>query len=275
MFTHYLITRFNIKVAHYGPERMNSPEMDLEWLSIRLELFLKYCAPSVLEQSNKQFLWLIYLDPETPKTIQEKLDFLKAEMKMEFRYVADYPMMMNDILQMIKSVSTPYVITSRLDNDDIISKYFIQDVQAAFKPQHQLIINFTKGFEYSFLINVLIKWNVRYKNQFISLIEDRNAPDVQSIYGFPHWRPPVKSTIVNITGKPYWIHVKHELNHSGSVISGIPCFLKPAALKVFPETVRKIQVSMIQTFKYSLQWFPQMVKRRLKFKKCRHRRSSV
>ena len=74
MFIHYLITRVNIRVSAYGPEKMDSPAMDDAWLNDRIELFLRFCIPSVLEQTSKNLTWLIYFDPATPSFVFEKLN---------------------------------------------------------------------------------------------------------------------------------------------------------------------------------------------------------
>src|SRR5687768_2976076 len=128
MFTHYLITRFNIRVSDRGPEHMNSPEMDLNWLTDRLHLFLKYCVPSVLEQVNKNFTWLIYLDHHTPRSILDQINFLcESAISTELIFIDDYSNLLKDLKEKIKQANSPYVITSRLDNDDIISRSFIND----------------------------------------------------------------------------------------------------------------------------------------------------
>lgn len=269
MFTHYLITRFNIQVSNQGPETMDSPDMNLEWLTERLQLFIKYCAPSVLEQTNFNFTWIIYFHPDTPSTILKQLDLPSANFTTEIAFTKDYSSMMEDIVAKIKSATSPFVITSRLDNDDIIGRYFIRDIQNAFSPKHSTIINFTTGFEYSFLDGVLKKWNTRFNNQFTSIIEKKDDPEIHSIYGFPHWRLPQNATVINLDGQSSWMYLRHNLNYSGSVITGIPVFLKSKELQMFPASVREIPTSLINTLNYTVKWLPQVLRRRIKarFKK--------
>ena len=267
MYTHYLITRFNVKVTHFGPESMDSPPMDPSWLSKRLNLFIKYCAPSVLAQTNKNFKWLIYFDPDTSTSVLDKINFLKkSEIDTEFIFTANFAAMLEDLVQKIKKASTPFVINTRLDNDDVISNVFINDIQNAAHPQHNLIINFTRGFEYNILNRILTKWNERFQNQFISIIESRDASDIKSIYGFPHWRPPANATILNIYDKPYWIYLGHALNYSRLAIAGIPLFIKPEELKLFPANEGSIRISVLNTMKYAISWLPRVIRRRLKSK---------
>src|SRR5688500_283747 len=265
MFTHYLITRFNIRVSDRGPEHMHSPEMDLKWLTERLHLFLQYCVPSVLEQVNKNFTWLIYLDRHTPVSILKQINFLnESEVSTEIIFIDDYDNLVQDLVRKIKQANSPYVITSRLDNDDSISRSFINDIQRAFRPLNGMIINFPKGYEYNIQQRVFTKWNRRFKNQFMSLIESCDADDVQSVYGFPHWKVPPTSSIVNIEQKPNWIYLGHHLNYSNLPITGIPLFVKPGELKLFPQAIRQAPISISNTLKYTLTWLPRVMKRRWK-----------
>lgn len=267
MFTHYLITRFNIKVSNFGPERMDSPPMTEDWLNDRLKLFLTYTVPSALAQTTTNFRWLIYFDPDTPRSILGKVQFLlNGPVPVEIVFVNDYQAMLDDLVTRARNMPTSYIMTSRMDNDDMISCHFIQKVQEAFVPQHDTIINLNAGFEYSMEDQVLKKWNTRFKNQFITLIEKTDNTNLQSVYGFPHWRLPAGAHVINIPGKPYWIYLRHELNYSEGKITGIPVFVKPASLDDFPVSVSKLHLSSTHTFHYALRWFPKMLKRRLGIK---------
>jgi len=127
-----------------------------------------------------------------------------------------------------------------------------------------MMINFTAGFEYSILDCVLRKWNLRFNNPFSSLIEDKDSPSILSIYGFAHWQIPRSVQMVNVRGDSYWMYLRHELNYSGSVYTGIPIFFKLKQLDMFPDSVRSIPISWKNTINYSFGWFPKMIKRRSK-----------
>lgn len=264
-FTHLLITRFNIRVAGYGPERMESPSMTEEWLEERFSLFTRFCAPSVVAQTEKNFIWLWYLAPETPVGfIQRITSFPLASVEVDIRYVRDYSDMLHDTQQYIRRLHTPFVITTRLDNDDIISQDFIARVQSSFLPQERTIINFLAGYEYGSRDHVLKRWNVRYMNQFISLIESTQAVDLLTIYQFPHWKIPARANIVNIGGSPYWIYLRHALNYSEQKINAIPVFRKSSPLARFPAFRADVPISFLHTLRYAIAWFPHMVTRRIR-----------
>lgn len=264
MFLHFLITRFNIRITGYGPERMTSHHADEEWLRERLFFFKTYCVPAVISQSNKDFKWLIYFDSLTPIPILDEVIQLKANIpNVEIILTDHYDDFITDIKLKINTVPEPFVISSRLDNDDLISTTFIQSVQNAFVPVHNTILNFNAGYELSLSKNVLRRWNNSYHNQFTSIIENTKETNLFTIYGFPHWRPPASSHTINIITKPQWIYLIHGNNYSEPPGKGIPVFFKPN-LSVFPEVIRKNKLSMLHTFRYAAKWFPTVVMRRMK-----------
>ncbi|HUR31639.1 MAG TPA: glycosyltransferase [Saprospiraceae bacterium] len=259
MFIHFLITRFNIKISGFGPERMTSPFMTEEWLTQRLDLFLTYCVPSVLEQTNKNFTWLVYFDRSTPGFILEKVSFLKNKSPdVRIILVDDYDEMLLDIRAKIKSSQKPFVITSRLDNDDIISNEYIERIQHNFSPVHNTIFNFKSGLEFSIRKNVMKKWNNRPHNQFISLVEDVGRLSTGSIYSFAHWKAPLIGHIINIEGEPFWIYIGHENNYSEQKVRALPVFT-PKNLTMFPKIIRQAKLSWINTLIYTIKWIPDIM----------------
>ncbi len=259
MFIHFLITRFNIRITGAGPERMTSPEMPEDWLNQRMNLFLTFCVPSVLEQTNKEFTWIIYFDRSTPPSILAQLSFLKNKSpEIQIAFADDYQVMLRDISSRVKSAASPFVITSRLDNDDLISRTFIEIVQQSFLPEHNRIINFNSGYEYSTWDHVMKKWNNRPHNQFISLIEDVTKLSTGSIYSFPHWKAPQIGQVMNIAGQPHWMYLRHENNYSGQAVRAIPVFSKKN-LDMFPEVIREAKLSFLHTMIYTIRWMPVII----------------
>lgn len=261
MYTHFLITRFNIKVSGLGPEGLDSSLVDEHWFEQRMKLFEMNCAPSVLRQTQINFTWLIYVDPSTDLG---RFTMLKdSPVTIELVFADDFPAMKKDIISRIRAASSPYVITSRMDNDDVISDMYIQTIQDAFQPKDKLIINLNSGFDYHSQLHLLTKWNKRFRNGFMSLIEASNAATIYSVYGFPHWKPPVEATVHNCEGPPYWIYWRHGINYSDQEKKGIPVFFKPD-MAAFPPAVQAISISFKNATRYFLEWLPSMIKRRLR-----------
>jgi len=261
MFTHYLVTRFNIKVSGTGPEVLDSSIADHDWFQARMKLFKLFCAPSVLKQTCTTFKWLIYFNPATSL---EEIAYLKDDrIPVEFIFTEDFNSMVQDIAAKIKEAPTTYVICSRIDSDDAISSIYIEAIQNAFVPIDKTIINLNSGYIYESNNRLLTRWNQRFNNQFISLIEDKNSARIYTIYGFPHWKPPLEAHMVNIQGPPYWIYWRHSDNFSDQKRTGIPIFIKNG-LSAYPLAVRKIPISWKTTVAYACHWFPRMFRRRLK-----------
>jgi len=262
MFTHYLVTRFNIKISEQGPERINPPDLDDQWLSDRFDLFMSYCLPSVLAQKNKNFTWLIYFDENTPSAYLDQFAFLKSlSFRVEIILVDHFTKMITHLARTIQNAENNFIISSRLDNDDAISDQFIEQIQIAFLPRHHAVINFTSGYVLDLQLRVFTKWRNKLTNQFSSIIEDKTASDILTIYGFPHWKHPPNATTLNVDSEPCWIEIIHKNNNRGRSLMGIPVYI-PKYLNSFPEEIRNLAISYIQTAAYTFTWFPKVIFRR-------------
>ena len=63
-YNHFIITRFNLKFPDVTGGK-NTSVIGVpanEWLANRTDLFMKYCLPSVLNQTSVNFKWLLYFD---------------------------------------------------------------------------------------------------------------------------------------------------------------------------------------------------------------------
>jgi hypothetical protein len=65
-FSHVLITRFNIRVPCGERPTAEWKPPSKEWMLHRLDLFERYCLPSVASQSVQNFHWILLVDPNTP-----------------------------------------------------------------------------------------------------------------------------------------------------------------------------------------------------------------
>jgi hypothetical protein len=171
-FSHFILTRFNQGVY----DRKDSAK----WMTDRLKLFEK-TKKSVLSQSGK-FQWVIAFDDRTPEEVIEKV-CSDPRMISTHRDVRDY-------FEGVK-IDTDFVITSRLDNDDIYLPGAVLAIQKAFQPQvyvidmeylqHDIIKDekYTSG-------NKLKKEKTRIQNNgpFLSLCEPSDY--VRTCYCRPH-----------------------------------------------------------------------------------------
>ncbi len=222
-FTHYLITRFNVPVKNWDKDKAGKPVLDAAWMQERLVLFQKYCAPTIRQQRCNDFVWLVYCDLLTGakdlETIRQEVNRFS---NTQVRLVADFPALLDDLKGLLADAPAPYVITSRVDNDDGLGPDFIKDVQDHFVARDKHIINFTKGVLYDVHRLVLTEIRNSRFNHYGSLIEQRVADQpLTTVVGYPHGRPPEGSTVTDVDSRFAWLKIIHERNMS-SRTNGVP-----------------------------------------------------
>jgi len=121
-FKHVILTRYN-----WDNENGNFYAMEnaKEWMDQRYELF-KATRDSVLSQ-NVDFEWILSFDPETPKSYVTKV--CKKNMTPVFYDIREHKYNYNE----------PWLITTRLDNDDILLRNALKAVQYAFEEKLMMI----------------------------------------------------------------------------------------------------------------------------------------
>ena len=81
---HYLLTRFNLPL--WNKDKRGLATRDEAWLEDRFRLFEQYTLPSVLQQSCKDFTWVVLFDGDTPPVYRERVKGW-AERCENFKYV--------------------------------------------------------------------------------------------------------------------------------------------------------------------------------------------
>ena len=126
-FTHFILTRFNSMLM---PDGMLYDDINKanKWMDERMELF-RACRDSVLSQEG-DFQWVISLDNRTPNRYLQEI-FTDERMRMVH---CDFRDTFSDV-----EISTPWVITSRLDCDDQYKPGAIKAIQSKFEPKLKVI----------------------------------------------------------------------------------------------------------------------------------------
>ncbi|GGF17097.1 glycosyltransferase [Flavobacterium limi] len=210
MFEHYLITRFNLKNPNWDVTKNNEELLTDEWMEDRMWLFENFCLPSVKAQSNKNFTWLLYLDTTTAEKYKTKItDLTSATENIKLFFING----MNEFYPEIQKATTsekPYLITTRIDNDDVISKYFIDEVQKKFASQDFLAIDVIKGYSLQIKPIYILGKKEHVFNPFISLIEKNENPKTVWFNDHTQWKK--ESRIIQVTDKRLWMSIIHEKN---------------------------------------------------------------
>lgn len=222
-YTHLILTRFNVKVD-YSPSEIG---LNSEWLEHRFKLFERYCYPSVYQQTNQNFHWLVFFDIETPIPFKQKIkryseweNFTPIYIKDKFNVLVSREYASHYIDQ-----GCLYLITSRLDNDDSLYKDYIEILQNTFNYQSKLFIIFPTGY----VFNHAKLYRFKYPNNpFLNLIEERTSLDkhaFQTVLSQKHTEPDKTVNIKRIETKPGWLQTVHDKNVSNRV-RGIRCSIK-------------------------------------------------
>ncbi len=228
-FTHYLVTRFNVPVERWQRDKSGQATLDDAWFDHRLDLFSTYCLPSVMHQTEQHFQWLIYCDHNISPSQLLKLSKLIADVnRFTIRMADSLENMLDDLRQLISQSGTPYVITSRLDNDDAIAVDYVHDVQLRFEEKDKLLLHFDDGIAYDCIDRVATRMQTKVHNTFTSLIERAaEANDMVTVYGFHHTEIPSSIRIVHIPAGEHWLKVIHDRNLR-SRLAGVPVKHIPA-----------------------------------------------
>ena len=114
-------TRFNVNFKHLN-NHLSNKHLDDDWLNYRLNIFLKYCAPSVLGQDRGDFYWIISFDKNTKDSFIKKITNLDNRIKgIKIK---------NQEQEFLKDLEKKYknFIFTRIDSDDCFRKNFLNNI---------------------------------------------------------------------------------------------------------------------------------------------------
>lgn len=206
---HVFLTRFNLPSA--GVEsRIRQQD---EWLPRRVELFERFCVPSIRSQSNQNFSWLIYFDPQSPSWLRERTVRYAADGLCTpiFRESVDRDQLLSDIRSGIES-ERPVLITTNLDNDDGLATDFVERLQSVRTPHSRAAVYLANG-----LIRNPEALYLRRdrRNAFCSVRE--SAIDPVTCWSDWHNLLGRSMPVVELGGSPAWLQVVHGENVSNRV----------------------------------------------------------
>jgi hypothetical protein len=208
-FTHLVLTRFNTAVG-YAP---SARRLDSSWLRTRLAYFERYCLPSMAAQRGASFQWIVFCDAKSPEWFREKMASFEPLLKPT--YVDGWLTDEGIARSLADMVSTPYLITTRLDNDDALASGHLAIVQSEFREQEREFIEFPVGIQ-SFrghLYNVY--W---HSNPFLSLIESvQKSKRFTTVCCVRHDWVRGAGKIRTLVRSPQWLQLIHGENIGNSL----------------------------------------------------------
>lgn len=219
---HYIITRFNLKKKDWVSDKNNNEILSEDWLSDRFRLFFDYCLPSVKNQKNQNFKWLVYFDEDTPLKYRNIIKNIEEEYaNFSPRFIAGAEIfddsIVNDVLDDFNQydVTTPYILTTRIDNDDALHIDFIETIQSLADNKNNLIIDLRAGVE-AIVRGKYIETRKKISNYnpFISVIF--NSKSYISIFSKNHvdW---ISCGETKVSNDIRWMQIIHTRNKHNKI----------------------------------------------------------
>jgi hypothetical protein len=211
MFKHFLITRFNLKKTDWKTNKKNKAILTDEWHRNRFKLFTDYCFPSVASQTNKNFDWIVFFDTSTTEEFREIVSSLQKELP-NFKpfYIDGMDQFLPATQNYIKEFNEEYIISTGIDNDDCISKLFIDEIQKRFAQQEFMALDFIDGYTIQTQSEIKIGKKLHQYNPFISLFERNKDPKTIRDRSHRNWKK--EKNVKQIRGIKIWSSVIHHEN---------------------------------------------------------------
>lgn len=217
-FKHILITRFNLP-KRWDSDKNGKSILDTIWLKNRFKLFENFCLPSIIGQTSTNFEWWVYFDVETESTYKKLIEKIESKHSLfKAKYEKSYDDFIDNMPIEIHDYSIrenlDWIITTRLDNDDMLAKDTIAILQNNINFKNDILLEIPWG--YNLELNSKPKPKLRKLklelNPFISYVEKVEKERlIKSIYFYEHteWRD-VERVIV--TNRTQWVQVIHDKN---------------------------------------------------------------
>jgi Putative rhamnosyl transferase len=215
-FTHLVLTRFNTAIG-YAP---SAKRLEKDWLTARLALFEQYCLPSVAGQQDAEFRWLIFFDAASPAWFKAKISALQPLVTPVYvEGQASDAVLRRHVIE-TGLVSSRYLLTTRLDNDDAIARSHLQLVQRAFSGQAREFVTFPCGLQ-SFRGHLYqVNWP---SNPFLSLIEAVDSKEnITTVFCIAHDHLHKAGLVQRVKSPPQWLQVLHTANLANELRGGWP-----------------------------------------------------
>jgi hypothetical protein len=213
-----LITRYNIPVNFGAP---SVDPLDKSWLAHRKILFLSFCLPSVVGQTDENFDWYLGFHPKTTIDFSDQLP-QNANIILSGGG--------NDFLDQIrdKYLANEFIASARLDNDDSLAKDFVEKTKSFgkfYQKNHESLgdryaLNWRTGCERDIRQRTLYKRDFA-ASSFVCLFEKKELGSRPlTVNNFHHVHISKDVPVANLpTTNPMWMINIHDRN-VGNVLKG-------------------------------------------------------
>ncbi|MBR9800676.1 hypothetical protein GYB59_02785 [bacterium] len=206
-FLQVLVTRFNVGVV------------DEKWLRHRFDFFERFTLPSVREQSERRFQWVLQGDGGTPVVWKNRLESLiKDDSRFSVvwskqsgkRTLGLLPETKEHIVSLCGSET--HLVTSRCDSDDALGIHFMRRIREAILPVSEPeFLDFPLGRQWG---DGKTRHYYRPRNAFQTLVEPLNSSVLPEMaYCINHVQSDKRFPVRELEADtPMWLQVCHDLN---------------------------------------------------------------
>ncbi len=206
---HVILTRFNLP-SEGAESTVRAKE---GWLRTRVELFERYCLPSVKNQTVRSFHWVIYFDPQSPDWLKARIHELARDSTFTpiYRTSVNHTELMTD-LRAVTGSKAPRLLTTNLDNDDGLASDFVARLQGVPAGEQRTAIYLVHGLVRS---GSGLYLRTDKANAFCSVREDWDSAETC----WANWHNLLGRTmnVIEIGGDPAWLQVIHGTNVSNRI----------------------------------------------------------
>lgn len=213
-YRHIILTRFNLQY-----EADSTLHIQPAWLDNRLTLFEQYCLPSVMQQTCKDFTWLLLADEHTPDA--QRMRLLSYETYAPYIKVLFCPYY-NDFNVLYQQVGEQYgneydwLLSTRLDNDDMLATDFVEQLHTYMEMHRPEACVFTYPIGVQYFADANIAFKIGFtKNHFLTFLEEKHR--IRTSLGMDHTRVP-SSSIRPVSQKDMWCEIVHSCNISNDYV---------------------------------------------------------
>lgn len=222
-YVHFLITKFNLPRLWVTDKNGRSTQSEA-WLEQRVALFKKFCLPSIVAQTRKDFIWLLLFYDKTPDKYKKFNDELAA------KYPFYKPCYLNEneskdlipyLNKAIKKMvaGDEIIITTRFDNDDSLAVDAMEELESFVEEEGCRVpyfISFPKGIQYypKYNISMVLEWE---ENHFLTYVEPFSER-LMTVNCCNHTKVKEHHTL-KLAGKDkeMWMEICHERNVSNDI----------------------------------------------------------
>ncbi len=210
---HFILTRFNVA----SPGKEQAVRLKPGWLDKRFDLFRDFCLPGVASQTRKDFEWIIFFDRQTPSEYMDRIRALQSVFPFRIEFTDLFEMSKICPQLVAGRAGAEWLLTTRLDSDDILAVDFVERLRRDLKPRTEYIVNFPDGL----ILSLQGKTPALYMDRdesspFASLLEPF-TDSINTIWQKQHRHIDEIAPITQAEGKPAWLQIVHGDNIANGI----------------------------------------------------------